>query len=187
MKVTYSVEGNLKKMFSSSDTFKNMELYKTGYKSFTNNWGTPERYELLPEENWYDPEMESYEAVYSWGTARFVKNKSGNSVLYALDTTNAKMTAPRSTKIGMRAEDVLEKFRDLGHPELDDEGNRLLYNWNSAGTQFGTYRYQGNGRHAIHYYYPVDDKNQVFVELTYYLDQDKNVERIVWQRYLSEL
>lgn len=187
MKVTYKVTGNLKKMFNSSDTFKNMELYKTGYKTFTKNWGTPESYELLPEDSWYDPEMESYEAVYSWGSARFVMNKSGNPVLYALDTTNAKMTAPRSTKIGMSAEDVMEKFRDLGHPDLDAEGNRLLYNWNSAGTQFGTYRYQSNGKHAIHYYYPVDDNNQVFVELTYYLDQDKSVERIVWQRYLSEL
>ena len=187
MKVTYSVEGNLKKMFGSSDTFKNMELYKTGYKTFTKNWGAPESYELLPEDNWYDPELESYEAVYSWGTARFVMNKSGNPVLYALDTTNAKMTAPRSTKIGMSAEDVMEKFRDLGHPDLDEEGNRLLYNWNSAGTQFGTYRYEGNGTHAIHYYYPVGDKNEVFVELSYYLDEDKNVSRIVWQRYLSEL
>ena len=187
MKVTYKVTGNLKKMFNSSDTFKNMELYKTGYKTFTKNWGAPDSYELLPEEQWYDPEMESYEAVYSWGTARFVMNKSGNPVLYALDTANAKMTAPRSTKIGMSGADVMEKFRDLGHPDLDAEGNRLLYNWNSAGTQFGTYRYEGNGTHAIHYYYPVGDKNEVFVELSYYLDGDKNVERIVWQRYLSEL
>ena len=187
MKVTYSVEGNLKKMFGSSDTFKNMELYKTGYKTFTKNWGAPESYELLPEEAWYSSEAESYEAVYSWGTARFVMNKSGNPVLYALDTTNAKMTAPRSTKIGMSGADVMEKFRDLGHPDLDAEGNRLLYNRNSAGTQFGTYRYEGNGTHAIHYYYPVGDKNEVFVELSYYLDGDQNVERIVWQRYLSEL
>lgn len=187
MKVTYSVEGNLKKMFGSSDTFKNMELYKTGYKTFTKNWGTPQSYELLPEESWYNPEMESYEAVYDWGTARFVMNKSGNPVLYALDTTNAKMTAPRSTKIGMSAADVMDKFRDLGHPDLDEAGNRLLYNYNSAGTQFGTYRHEGDGQYAIHYYYPVGDKNEVFVELSYYLDEAKNVERIVWQRYLSEL
>ena len=131
--------------------------------------------------------MESYEAVFSWGTARFAVNKSGNAVLYALDTTNAKMTAPRSTKVGMSAADVMEKFRDLGHPDLDENGNRLLYNYNSANTQFGTYRYEGDGVHAIHYYYPVGDKNEIFVELSYYLDADKNVERIVWQRYLAEL
>ena len=114
-------------------------------------------------------------------------NKSGNPVLYALDTTNAKMTAPRSTKIGMSAEDVMAKFRDLGHPDRDEFGNRLLYNYDSAGIQFGTYRHEGDGKYAIHYYYPVGDKQDIFVELSYYLDDEKNVERIVWQRYLSEL
>lgn len=187
MKVTYSVEGNLKNMFNSKDTFKNMELFKTGYKTFTKNWGAPESYELLPEEEWYDPEMESYEAVYSWGTARFVMNKGGNPVLYALDTQNAKMTAPRSTKVGMTAEEIMEKFRDLGHPERDELGNRLLYNYDSAGLQFGTYRCEADGSYAIHYYYPVGEKKDIFVELSYYLDEEKNVQRIVWQRYLSEL
>ena len=181
MKVTYSVEGNLKKMFGSSDTFKNMELFKTGYKAFTKSWGAPESYELLPREQWYDSELESYEAVYSWGTARFVTKSNGSSVLYALDTNHAKMTAPRSTKVGMSAADVMEKYRDLGHPELDEFGNRLLYNWNSAGEQFGTYRYQEDGSYAIHYYYPVGEKKEIFVELSYYLDENKNVERIVWQ------
>ena len=188
MNVTYSVEGNLKKMFRSEDTFKNMELYKTGYNTFTRTWGKPDTYELLPKEDWYSPEMESYEAVYSWGTARFVIKKAGGSpVLYALDTTSSKMTAPRSTKVGMSGESVMEKFRDLGHPPRDDEGNRLLYNWDSKGYQFGTYRHEGNGLYAIHYYYPVGEKNDIFVELSYYLDAEGNVERIVWQRYLSEL
>lgn len=188
MKVTYEVEGNLKYMFREQDTFKNMELYSTGYKTFTKNWGTPNSYEVLPEEEWYDEEMESYEAVYDWGTARFViKKKDGSPVLYALDTTNAKMTAPRTTKIGMSGEDVMAKFQDLGQAALDEDGNRLLYNLNSAGTKFGTYRKEADGRYAIHYYYPVGEKNEVFVELSYYLDEDLNVERIVWQRYLSEL
>ena len=187
MKVTYSVEGNLKKMFGSSDTFKNMELFKTGYKAFTKSWGAPDSYELLPREEWYDSELESYEAVYSWGTARFVTKANGSSVLYALDTSSEKMSAPRSTKVGMSAADVMEKFRDLGHPDLDEHGNRLLYNWNSAGEQFGAYRYQEDGSHAIHYYYPVGEKKEIYVELSYYLDQEKKVKRIVWQRYLSEL
>ncbi|HIS95297.1 MAG TPA: chitobiase/beta-hexosaminidase C-terminal domain-containing protein [Candidatus Ventricola gallistercoris] len=186
MTVTYEVEGNLKKMFASSDTFKNMELYKTGYNTFTKAWGTPETYELLPEEQWYDPEMESYEAVYSWGTARFViKTEGGSPVLYALDTTSTEMTAPRSTKVGMEGAEVMDKFRDLGQAALDDDGNRLLYNWNSANVQFGTYRLESDGRYALHYYYPVDDNNTIFVELSYYLDEEGNVERVVWQRYQS--
>lgn len=188
MNVTYEVEGNLKKMFNEDDTFKNMTLYKTGYKTFTKNWGTPKSYEVLPQSEWYDPQMESYEAVYSWGTARFViKTKDGSPVLYALDTTNAKMTAPRSTRVGMDGSDVVGKFQDLGQAELDSTGNRLLYNLNSGNYKFGTYRREADGNFAIHYYYPIGDDRQIFVELSYYLDEKDQVERIVWQRYLSEL
>ncbi|MGN1369487.1 MAG: chitobiase/beta-hexosaminidase C-terminal domain-containing protein [Aristaeellaceae bacterium] len=188
MNVTYKVEGNLKNMFNSNDTFKNMELYKTGYKTFTKAWGTPESYEVLPTEDWYSPDMESYEAVYSWGTARFcIKTTGGSPVLYALDTTSSKMTAPRTTRVGMDADEVLGKFRDLGQAALDEHGNRLLYNYNSANTQFGTYRMEADGLYAIHYYYPIGDDKEIFVELSYYLDEDGNVARVVWQRYLSEL
>lgn len=188
MNVTYKVEGNLKNMFGSKDTFKNMELYKTGYKAFTNAWGTPKSYEVLPKEEWYAPEMESYEAVYSWGSARFcIKTTGGSPVLYALDTTNSKMTAPRTTRVGMDAEDVLAKFRDLGQAALDEAGNRLLYNLNSGNYQFGTYRLEADGLYAIHYYYPIGDDRKIFVELSYYLDEKNEVARIVWQRYLSEI
>lgn len=188
MNVTYKVEGNLKNMFGSKDTFKNMELYKTGYKSFTKAWGTPKSYEVLPKEEWYAPEMESYEAVYSWGSARFcIKTTGGSPVLYALDTTNSKMTAPRTTRVGMDAEDVLAKFRDLGQAALDDAGNRLLYNLNSGNYQFGTYRMEADGLYAIHYYYPIGDDRKIFVELSYYLNENNEVARIVWQRYLSEI
>lgn len=188
MNVTYEVQGNLKKMFSEADTFKNMELYKTGYKTFAKNWGAPKSYELLPKEEWYSPDMESYEAVYGWGTARFVmKTADGTPVLYALDTTNSKMTAPRSTKVGMDALDVLGKFQDLGQAPLDEAGNRLLYNLNSGNYKFGTYRCEADGNFAIHYYYPIGDDQKIFVELSYYLDENDQVARIVWQRYLSEL
>jgi len=188
MQVTYEVEGNLKYMFREEDTFKNMELYSTGYKTFTKNWGTPDSYEVLPREQWYSEDMESYEAVYPWGTARFcIKKAGGSPVLYALDTTNTKMSAPRSTKVGMNGEEVMEKFQDLGQAPLDSDGNRLLYNLNSAGYKFGTYRYEGDGNYAIHYYYPVGENHEIFVELSYYLDQNGDVARIVWQRYMSEL
>lgn len=188
MNVTYKVEGNLKRMFNSDDTFKNMELYKTGYKTFTKSWGAPESYEVLPKEEWYSPDMESYEAIYSWGSARFcIKTTGGSPVLYALDTTNSKMTAPRTTHVGMDAEEVLGKFRDLGQAALDSDGNRLLYNYDSKNTQFGTYRKEADGNFAIHYYYPVGTDEKIFVELSYYLDKNGEVARIVWQRYLSEI
>lgn len=188
MKVTYKVEGNLKKVFSSKDTFRNMELYSTGYSSFTKAWGAPQSYELLPEAEWYSPEMESYEAIYSWGYARFcIKKKGGSPVLYALDTANDKMSGPRSTKVGTASTAIIDAFRDLGQPALDDDGNRLLYNTDSAGYQFGTFRREPDGVYAIHYYYPVDDNHTIFVELSYYLDSKGNAERIVWQRYKSEL
>lgn len=187
MNLSFDVEGNLKKMFTSEDTFKNLTLYKTTYNTFSKSWGTPASYEVLPKEEWYSSDMESYEAVYDWGTARFCVKKEGSApVLYALDTSSTKMTAPRTTKVGMSGEDVMAKFRDLGQAALNDTGDRLLYNWNSANQQFGTYRSQGDGTFVIHYYDPVDEKASIFVELSYYLDADGNVKRIVWQRYLSE-
>ena len=188
MNVTYEVEGNLKNMFGSKDTFKNMELYKTGYKTFTKAWGTPNSYDALPQDQWYSPEMESYEAVYDWGIARFcIKTTGGSPVLYYLETTNSKMTAPRTTRVGMAGDEVMEKFRDLGQAPLDEDGNRLLYNYNSGNYQFGTYRKEDDGLYAIHYYYPIGEKREIFVELSYYLDENNEVARIVWQRYLSEL
>jgi len=188
MQVTYDVEGNLKYMFREEDTFRNMQLYTTGYKTFTKSWGAPQSYEILPQDQWYDEDMESYEAVYDWGTARFcIKKAGGSPVLYALDTTSSKMTAPRSTKVGMSGEEVMSKYQDLGQAPLNENGDRLLYNLNSAGYKFGTYRRQADGTYAIHYYYPVGDKHEVFVELSYYLREDGDVGRIVWQRYRSEL
>ena len=187
MRVTYKVNGNLKNMFRNTDTFKNMELYKTGYSAFTRTWGTPNSYELLPKNEWYSKEMQSYEAVYDWGTARFVEKSKKTFVLYALDTTSTRMTAPRTTKVGMDGDEIISKFRDLGHPVLDDEGNRLLYNYDSLGVQFGSYKREADGRFAIHYYYPVDENHTIFVELSYYLDEKGKVERIIWQRYRSEV
>ena len=186
MKVTYKVQGNLKRMFNSdNDSFKNMTLYKTTYSTFTRAWGAPLSYETLPEDRWYDAKMETFEAVYDWGTAWFAaKTDTKNPVLVRLDTSNGRMTAPRSTSVGMSASQIMEKFRDLGHPALDEYGNRLLYNWNSAGVQFGTYRREADGTYVIHYYDPVDEKQTIFVELSYYLDEDMGtVNRIVWRRY----
>ena len=187
MKVTYKVEGNLKRMFTDeNDSFKNLSLYKTTYSTFVKSWGTPVSYEVLPEDRWYDEKMETYEALYEWGRAWFtVKNSAKDPVLVMLETSNTKMSGPRSTKVGMKAEAVMEKFRDLGHPALDEYGNRLLYNWNSANVQFGTYRHEEDGTYAIHYYDPVDEKQTIFVELSYYLDTDGGtITKIVWRRYL---
>ena len=50
--------------------------------------------------------------------------------------------------------------------------------------QFGTYRREADGTYVIHYYDPVDEKQTIFVELSYYLDEDMGtVNRIVWRRY----
>ena len=54
---------------------------------------------------------------YTSGERRGSASKKAGStpVLYALDTTSSKMTGPRSTKVGMSSDEVLGKFRDLGH------------------------------------------------------------------------
>ena len=188
MRVTYSVEGNLKKKYSTDDTFKGLTLFRTTYTSFVKTYGTPQSYEMLESiDDWYSEDMTSYEAVYSWGKARFaVKTKGADPVLYYLDTSNEKMTAPRSTKVGMKGSSVMDKFQDLGHPALDEDGNRLLYNLNSAGYMFGTYRKESDGTYAIHYYTPVDDAHTAYYELSYFLNKNGIVSHILWQRYISK-
>ncbi len=186
MRVTYSVEGNLKRKFTAEDTFKNLGLFRTTFPSFTKAYGSPLSYDILDETEWYAPDMTSYEALYDWGSARFLlKSEKAAPILYSIDTRSGKMTAPRSTRVGMKGTDVMDKFQDLGHPSLDNDGNRLLYNLNSGGYTFGTFRKESDGFHAIHYYTPVDEKHTAFLELSYYLDGKGIVQRIVWQRYLS--
>lgn len=185
MQVSYKVEGNLKKMFSSADTFKNLELMSTTYDSFVKKYGAPSDYVAIEG----DGTGKSYEGTWDWGVARFVEKTEGkNPVLYYLDTTSTAMTGPRSTKIGMALEDVCALFRDLGtYP--NENGERTLYNYSDSSvqlnTQFGTYRKEADGTYALHYYYPTKDK--AFVELSYYQDTDGKVSRIVWTRYRSEL
>ncbi len=189
MKVTYQVEGNLKRMFNpANDSFKNLSLFKTSYETFVKNYGQPSDYVELPEDKWYDKGVRSYEAVYGWGYARFCeKGKNGSAVLYLLDTANDRMSGPRGTKVGMRASSVIEKFMDLGHPALDDNGSRLLYNQDSAGKKFGVYRKDDDGNYAIHYYCPADTKETIFIELAYFLNEDNGtVTHILWERYVAQ-
>lgn len=185
MQVSYKVEGNLKKMFSSADTFKNLELMSTTYDSFVKKYGAPSNYVAIEG----DGTGKSYEGTWDWGVARFVEKSEGKKpVLYYLETASTAMTGPRSTKIGMAIDDVCAKFRDLGSYPNED-GERTLYNYSDSSvqlnTQFGTYRKAADGTYALHYYYPT--KDNAFVELSYYQDTDGNVSRIVWTRYRSEV
>lgn len=185
MQVSYKVEGNLKKMFSSSDTFKNMELMKTTYDTFVKRNGAPKNYVAIEG----DGTGKSYEGTWDWGVARFVEKTAGkNHVLYYLETTSSSLTAPRSTKVGMSLEDVCDKFRDLGSPP-NANGERTLYNYSDPqvqlNTTFGTWRKEADGTFALHYYYPTNDR--AFVELSYYTNAEGNVNRIVWTRYRSEI
>ena len=158
---------------------------KTTYDTFVKKYGAPSSYAAIEG----DGTGASYEGTWDWGVARFVEKTEGkNPVLYYLDTTSSSMTGPRSTKVGMSGEDVCGKFRDLGsYP--NENGERTLYNYSDSdvkvNTQFGTYRREADGNYALHYYYPTKDK--AFVELSYYLDADGAVTRIVWTRYRSQV
>lgn len=185
MQVSYKVEGNLKKMFSSADTFKNMDLMKTTYDTFVKRNGAPLNYVAISG----DGTGKSYEGTWEWGVARFVEKSEGKKpVIYYLETTLSALTGPRSTKVGMSLEEVCDKFRDLGSFP-NENGERTLYNYSDSSVQlntmFGTYRKEADGTFALHYYYPTDDK--AFVELSYYTGADGNVSRIVWTRYRSEI
>lgn len=184
MSVTYKIEGNLKKMFNSDDTFKDLKIMSTNYDAFVKKYGAPDNYVAIDG----DGTGASYEGTWSWGIARFVEKTEGKKpVLYYLETTTNTMTAPRKTKVGMSGKEVMGQFRDIGsYPK--ENGERLLYNYSDStvklNTQIGTYRLEEDGNFALHYYYPTKDK--AFVELSYYLNANGDVARIVWTRYRSE-
>lgn len=182
MTVSYSVQGKMKAMFKSSDTFKNLTLMKTTYDAFVKKYGEPLQYGSIDG----DGTGASYEGKWSWGVARFVEKTEGKKpILYYLDTNDSAMVGPRKTKVGTSTLDVISAFRDKGSVANED-GERLLYNYSDSSvkvnTMIGTYRKEADGTYAAHYYYP--NKDGSFVELSYYFADDA-VSRIVWTRYLA--
>lgn len=96
------------------------------------------------------------------------------------------MAGPRSTAVGMRAEEVLSAFRDVGG-EANIDGDRVLYTIRTMDTNaIGLLTYLQDDPdydYQIGYWVKVQNTQQ-FIELSYYV-KDGLVVRMDWLRYES--
>ncbi len=156
------------KYYRSGDTFDAFALMKTTYDQFVKKYGTAKE-----EQEIVDPLVRSQcvRLLYSWGEARFYYTETG-ALLYYIDTTNANMTAPRSTKIGMTETSITQKYRDMGQAKNQD-GSRSLY-YDSGDQCYGKIEIVDDTHQTISYSY-VDTENDATVTLQYHMENGQCV------------
>ncbi len=123
MVVEYKVERPFRNFFrSENDQFTEFALMKTTYDQFKAKFGEPSAIEPVE-----DDAVNGATAVYQypWGEARFVQTEDG-LLIYDVKTSQANMTAPRKTKVGMAIDDVTKNFRDMGQVP-NERGDRGIY------------------------------------------------------------
>ncbi len=123
MNISYKINKvKVVEMFNGNDEFSKFTLMKTSYEDFNALYGEPQRFGELMDD---DVVGQSYEALYSWGEARFVQTDIGR-LIYYVSTGNPDMTGPRRVSVGMDMEDITPLFRDMG--QLPNErGDRGIY------------------------------------------------------------
>lgn len=123
MNVSYKINKvKVIEMFNGSDEFGKFTLLKTSFEDFSSLYGEPLSYDKIEDE---DIIGQSYEALYSFGKARFVQTDIGQ-LIYYISTNDPGMTGPRRVSVGMDMEDITGLFRDMG--QLPNErGDRGIY------------------------------------------------------------
>lgn len=123
MNVEYDIKNKpFKKYFNADDEFAKFTLMKTDYEAFVALYGQPDRFDKVEDE---DMTGQSYEAIYSWGEARFVESDIGR-LIYYINTDDSSMIGPRGVKVGMDMVDITAQFRDMGQLP-NDRGDRGIY------------------------------------------------------------
>ncbi len=162
--VEYEILQPFKRYFNSGDEFSGFTMMKTNRDAFIRKYGQPiEETEVDDNSN---PNV-CTRLSYSWGEARFYSSEKGY-ILYYVETSSPSMTAPRSTRVGIRPEDVIVLFRDMGQPENQD-GSRSLYHDDAMGTGM-IYKTDENSYRIEYIYFRNDDARMV---LCYYADNGK--------------
>ncbi len=159
MDVELKINIDFKRFFNSADTYGNFELLSTSRDQFVRKYGEPvSEYEIS------DPvALRCIQLDYAWGYARFMST-SGGYVIYDFRTDSSSFIAPRSTKCGMTASSVTEKFRDMGQPN-DQNGDRSIY-WDESTGYAKLYKLSGSLSRIDYVYYTEDSGT---VTLSYYL------------------
>lgn len=118
----YKIAGTFERYYHSEDSFPKFRMMNTDMEAFKAAMGEPQAEELIE-----DPAVsgESTKLTYSWGEARFTRTDRG-ILLYYLFTNDAVTGGPRNTQVGMKKDDVIAKFRDMGQVQSPN-GDRGLY------------------------------------------------------------
>lgn len=176
MVVEYECKGNAGTSFKESDTIDKLALNSTTRSKFISAYGEPNS-----EQDDGEDELGVYTRLnYAWGYATFLDRQNGKeSVLVELSTNTPQMKGPRSTGIGMRVEDVVSAFRDVGGEE-NARGIRNLYTLTTGAIGILT-RVDEDDFH-IGYYYKLD--SGAWLELSYYSEGGLIV-RMEWLWYMA--
>ena len=179
MVVEYECGGNAGTSFKDSDVIDKLSLNNTTQESFISTYGEPNS----QQDDGRD-ELGNYTRLnYAWGFATFLdRNNDKSPVLVELSTSTSEMKGPRSTGIGMRVEDVLSAFRDVGGEE-NTQGIRNLYTLTTTtSSAIGILTRIDEDDFHIGYYYKV--ATDTWVELSYYSEGGLIV-RMEWRWYMS--
>lgn len=155
--------GELKKYFREDDSFSGFTLMNTKRDAFEKKYGSREAVEI--EDGAIRDKCIS--VTYDWGSARFYSSEKGYT-LYYVETTSSSMVGPRSTKVGMSRESVLNAFRDMGQAKNQD-GSRSIYYDNLEGC-YASETAVRDGKSRIDYSYERDD--DATVTLSYELENN---------------
>lgn len=118
----YKIAGSFERYYHSEDSFPKFRMMNTDIEIFKQAMGAPQTEELIEDAAVMG---ECTKLSYSWGEARFTRTDRG-ILLYYLFTNDAVTGGPRNTKVGMKKDEVIAKFRDMGQVQSPN-GDRGLY------------------------------------------------------------
>ena len=147
---TYTISGRVTPTYfrDTDDQFKAFTLGKSTYEDFKRLYG-PGREEYIDTPETYSGK--TLRVVYDWGEARF---SDVGKTLYAVSTNYASMTGPRNTKVGMKPDEVIAAFRDIGQV-ANAKGDRSLYYDVAVG--YGRYYQESETSARLEYVYWRED------------------------------
>ena len=159
MDVELKIEVKFEHFFNAADTYGNVTILTTTRDQFVRKYGQPTaEYEI------HDTiALRCLQLDYDWGYARFMSTSVGY-VVYDVQSDSASFTGPRTTRCGMNASAVCEKFRDMGQVNNSD-GSRSIYWDQSSGFAF-SYRMEAPNTGRICYVYYTEDGGSMI--LSYY-------------------
>lgn len=178
MVVEYECKGNAGKAFNEKDIVDKLTINGTTRESFVSTYGQPSA-----EQDDGSDELGAYTRLqYVWGSAVFLDRQNGkDAVLVELVTASPDMKYPRSTRIGMRVEDVLSAYRDVGGEE-NTQGVRNLYTMRTSNTgSLGILTRLDEDDYHIGYYFHLE--SGAWLELSYYSEGGLIV-RVEWSWYM---